>query len=711
MMVRSERLRIAVDIGGTFTDCVVIGDAGTRINTKALTTTDDPARGVIDAVQLVADQLGTSLEEVVSSTSSFVHGTTVGTNALVTRRGAETGLLMTSGHEETITIGRVRQKVAGLSEREKIHITHLSKADPPLVKPKNIRPIVERIDYAGNVVVPLDVPAAERSIDELVGEGIEAVAICLLWSFVESRHEDELREVVTKRHPQLYVAISSEVAPVLGEYERSVSTVLNAYLGPRVSGYLMRLERLLQDLGLRSALLVMQANGGVTSVEGVRDRPLVTVDSGPAGGVLGARYHAEITGRNNIICADVGGTTFDVGLVHNSRVEMDRVPIIDRYEYAMPKVAVKSIGAGGGSIVWVDGAGSLRVGPQSAGSNPGPACYGRGGNQPTVTDAHLLLGFLDPTFPLGGHVNLDLAAAEAAMATLTGPLGITVPEIAGAVAAISNSQMADLVRKVTVERGLDPREFAVAAFGGAGPVFGAFLAQQIGAEVVYVAANSGVFSAGGMMTTDLLLEEQRGTVMRSPLDEGDIQRLNAIFADLEKRLLSRFAAAGFDAEQVVLSRFMDMRLAAQVHELEAAVPGKDALTQESMQFVEEIFLSTYERTYGSGSAYTQAGIEIAKLRTTGVIALEKPPLAVVKLREPGAGTAAKEASSRRPVLFDVRDGYVDTAIYTGEEIVAGDQLEGPAIIQRAIDTIVIPPGAHATVDDQGSVLITRNQRN
>ncbi|MDB5825173.1 MAG: N-methylhydantoinase [Herminiimonas sp.] len=335
-------LKIAVDIGGTFTDCVMIGGAGQRMTAKSLTTHDDPSRGVIDCLEMAASRLQISVDELVSRASLFVHGTTVGTNALAERRGARTGLLMTLGHEQSITIGRARQKVLGLSEREKIHVTHLDKADPPIVAPRDIRGVAERIDRDGCVLVELDLEQVARDVDAMIADGIRSLAVCLLWSFKNPAHELRIRDLVRKRHPGLFVSVSCEVAPRSGEYERSVSTVFNSYIGPIVGDYLLRLEKRLKELGMQCSLLVIQSGGGLCTVDSVLGRPILTVDSGPAGGVLGARYHAGLIGERSVICADVGGTTFDVGLVFDDRVQMDPLPVIGKYAYLAPKVYVNS---------------------------------------------------------------------------------------------------------------------------------------------------------------------------------------------------------------------------------------------------------------------------------------------------------------------------------------------------------------------------------
>jgi N-methylhydantoinase A len=703
-MLPDQNFRIAIDIGGTFTDCVLLGSNCERLTTKALTTTGDPSKGVIDSLEIAASRLNVPLTELMSRTRTFVHGTTVGTNALAERRGARTGLLMTRGHEDAILIGRARQKVTGISEREKTHVTHLNKADPPIIAPEDIRPVTERIDARGQMIVPLNIAEVEKALDELVTSGIKALAICLLWSFLEPTHEQRIRELAKRKYPELFVSISSDVAPRTGEYERSVSTAFNSYIGPIVGDYLMRLERRLKELGMPCSLLVVQSNGGLSTVGSMLAKPLVIVDSGPAGGVLGARFHADLLAQQNILCADVGGTTFDVGLVVADRVQMDSTPVIDRYAYLIPKIYVKSIGAGGGSIAWIDGGGSLRVGPQSAGAVPGPVAYGRGGTQPTVTDALVVLGYLDPDFPLGGMVRLDKPAAVRALTELGEKLGMSAIELAAGMFRISNSQMADLARKVTVERGLDPRSFVLFAFGGAGPVFAAFLSQHLGAQRAYVPADSGVFSALGMLTTDIMFQEERSTNLRLPLAEKDIGTINALYDELSRRVLQRFEATALDPKLVRLSRAVDMRFGMQVHELEVDVPdGK--LTLAAIEKVTHDFIAKYEATYGQDSAYTAAGIEYVNFRVNGTMDMERPVLDLV-----GHQTNSSGSLTGRKKAFFAPGGEIDTEIHTGDKMRPGQVLQGPAIIQRSGDTVVLPPATRAEVDRYGGITITWQEK-
>jgi N-methylhydantoinase A/oxoprolinase/acetone carboxylase beta subunit len=692
--------RIAIDIGGTFTDGVALSSSGRRITAKSLTTSGDPSRGVIDCLKIIALMLDTSLTDLVSRTVTFVHGTTVGTNALVERRGARTGLLMTRGHEQAITIGRVRQKVTGLSEREKIHVTHLNKADPPIIRHEDIRSVTERIDAYGEVIVALDLAQVERSLDDLVASGIESLAVCLLWSFLAPAHEEQIRDLARRKYPHLFISISSEIAPRTGEYERCVSTAFNSYIGPIVGDYLTKLEQRLTALGMPCSLLVVQSNGGLSTVRSMLGRPLVIIDSGPAGGVLGARFHTNFLAEKNILCADVGGTTFDVGLAFADRVQMDNSPVVDRYAYLIPKIYVKSIGAGGGSIAWLDAAGSLRVGPQSAGSVPGPVSYGRGGTQPTVTDALVVLGYLDPDFPLGGHVRLDREAAERALSELGAKVNMSAVDLAAGIVKILNSQMADLARKVTVERGLDPRSFVLFGYGGAGPVFSAFLMRELGSRKAYIPADSGVFSAFGMLTTDIVFQEERSTNLRSPLVQKDVDSINLLYDDLAKRVLRRFDATALDVGLVELKRSIDMRFGMQVHELDVDV--KDGvLSLPDMEEIVRSFISKYEATYGQDSAYIAAGIEFVTFRVTGTIVMDRPKLAALeRVRE------QQESLTTRRRCYFAPQGYTDTEFHAGDRVVADQIISGPAIIQRSGDTVVLPPGTRADADHHGGLTIT-----
>lgn len=702
-MTAGVSYRIAIDVGGTFTDCAVQDGRGRLVLGKAPTTPSNPADGIFDALRIAAESVGLTLSRFLGAATTFVHGSTIGTNTMIERTGAVTGLLTTRGHEDTIIVGRVRQKVAGLSEREKTHAARLDKAEPPLVPRERIVGITERVDYAGRVVVPLDAGEVERGADALVERGAEALAICFLWSFMNSAHERAALAVVRRRHPGLYVTLSSDVAPRLGEYERTVSTVLNCYIGPKVAGYVRELEQRLRHEGFRGTTLLMQSSGGLATTEQIVAKPILTLDSGPAGGMLGSQHFGRLYRTPNVICTDVGGTSFDTGVVFGGALQLETEPIIGKYTYLLPKIAIKSIGAGGGSLAWVDGDGVLRVGPRSAGAVPGPACYGRGGTEATVTDADLVLGLLNPDYFLGGRMKLDRGRAEAALDALGRRMRMDRVEVASGIVQIVNAQMADLIRKSTVERGFDPRDFVLFAYGGAGPTHAAFYAADAEVKATIVLSSSTAFSAFGMLTADILFTLEQSHPVRSPFTEGHAGAVNAIFARLTRELLERFRREGLAPAGVRVRRSAYARYQLQVHELDVPVPPKE-LTVGDLEALMRAFETKYERTYGAGSAYTEAGLELITFRVDGIYAVPRPRVRAATARR-RAPRAARKA--HRAAHFPAAGRFLRTPIYDGARLAPGDVLEGPAIVERMGDTVVIPPPMRGVVDRFGNLEIRR----
>ena len=702
--------RIAVDIGGTFTDCAILGPGGRLAAAKGFSVPEDPARGVVDALQRAAEEMKRPLPDLLRDADLFVHGCTIGTNAMIERTGVRTGLLITRGHEHTLRIGRVLQKVAGLSEAEMIHASRLHKAEPPLVPPDLVRGVTERLDWSGEVLVPLDREEASRHVEALVAGGVKAVAVCFLWSFLNPDHERQIRDLIRARHPDLFVTLSSDLSPVLGEYERAVTTTLNAYLGPRMAGYLERLEAGLRELGYVRPLLVMQAGGGLTTTSDAAVRPVVTLDSGPVGGTLGARYFGGLAGQTNIICTDVGGTSFDVSLIHAGELQLEQEPVIGQYTFRVPKVLVKSIGAGGGSIAWVDEAGLLRVGPRSARALPGPACYGHGGAEPTVTDADLVLGYLSPESFLGGRMRLDVAAARAALERLgarldghgrTGTPG--AQEVAAGIVAILNAQMADLIRKSTVDRGFDPRDFVLVAYGGAGPTHAAFYGADVDARALVIFAQSTVFSAFGMLTTGVKHTADRSCPLRTPLAEADHARARSALEELEEAVLAQFAAEGAPPADVSLRRSAFVRYQMQVHALEIELPpGPFDPSGAAALFA--AFEKKYAGIYGAGTGFAEAGLEVVSFRVEGAQAAFALRLA----EETAAGEDPGPALvGRRPAYFEASGGFASTAVFRGDRLRPGHLLRGPALVERMGDTVVIPPGHRGRVDGFGNLWLDR----
>ncbi|QEC48087.1 hypothetical protein FSW04_11250 [Baekduia soli] len=698
---------VAVDIGGTFTDCVVHDVEAARIvAAKAPTQRQDLGAGVLDAVRAAAERLGTPLDDVLRDTERFIHGSTVATNAMIERDGARTAYITTAGHEDTLAIGKIFQKRAGLSEREISHLNRLSMADPPLIERELVFGVVERVDYQGRVVLELADEAIAEVVERVRASGVQAVAICLLWSFLEPAHERRLADALRRELPDMYVSASVDVASVLGEYERGVTTALNAYLGPPISRYLGGLQDLLSAGGLTAPVLLMTAEGGVVPISSARDRPVSLLDSGPVGGTLGSRFVGRAYDERNIICTDVGGTSFDVSLVIDDGFQLEHEPVIAQYAFKVPKVAVKSIGAGGGSIAWVDQIGVLKVGPHSAGARPGPACYGRGGELPTVTDANLILGFLNPDNFLGGAMTLDREAAVRAFEPLAQRLGQTVQEVAAGVHRIMNSHMADLLRASTIERGHDPRDFALFAYGGAAATHAVGYAAEAGVKGIHVLNDATAFSALGMLTADLAHSFDRARPLSTPFSDADYGVMSGIYDELRTAAEAQLVSEGESPAGATFRRSVLLRFRAQVHELELDVPDDLTLDAAGLDRLIELFTARYEDTYGEGSAYPDAGVEITTFRLTATV-----PTSVAELPRlaPADGDAAQALTGSREAWFDGH-GLLEMAVYDGERLGPGHHLEGPAVVERYGDSVLVPPGFAATVDDRGSIHVEIGDR-
>jgi N-methylhydantoinase A/oxoprolinase/acetone carboxylase beta subunit len=682
--------RISVDIGGTFTDCVIVDDSGNRSVAKALTTHEALVEGVLEAVTINASQVGQTLQGLLTQADLVAHGTTVATNAMLVHTGARVGMITTRGHEDTLTIGKVYAKRAGLHERDAVHASRLAKPEP-IVPADLIRGVNERIDVEGDVIVALDEAEVITAIRELVAKDVEAIAVCFLWSFVNDTHERRVRSLLESEAPDVFASFSYELAPVMGEYERAATTAVNAYVGPKVVNYLHALEERLRDEGLGQPLLVMQASGGLTSVAEAARRPIVTLDSGPTGGVLGCSYLGELYGEGNIVCTDVGGTSFDVGVIADGEIPIENNPVVSQYTLRMPKVSVHSIGAGGGSIVWIDEGGLLRVGPRSAGSRPGPACYGLGGAEPTVTDADLLLGYIDPDAFIGGRMKLDRERAIEACATVGRQLGMEPEEVAWGAFQIVNAQMSDLIRKSTIEMGHDPRDCVLIAYGGSGPTHAAFYGADIAAKDTLILPDATAFSAEGMLTCGISHSAEISRLVRSPLAQDDIAQIKSALEVLENQVRALFESEGI-GDAIAFTRTLSIRYRLQVHSLDVDVSDEDLASPENLL---ARFRDRYARKYGSGALLDGGGVELDRHRVSGRYAT-----AAVQFRESDVSGEADPAAAlkhTRQVCFG-SEGFSNTNIYDGNKLVAGNEIPGPALIERMGASVVIPPGRTATVD-------------
>jgi N-methylhydantoinase A len=525
--------------------------------------------------------------------------------------------------------------------------------------------------------------------------------VSFLWSFVNEKHERRVKELVSQRAPEIFSAYSFEVAPVIGELERTVTTAVTAYVGPKVVSYLERLERRLRDEGLVHPLLVMQASGGLTSVTDAAARPIVTLDSGPTGGILGSRELGALYGESNVICTDVGGTSFDVGLILDGEVPLDSEPVVAQYSLRMPKVLVHTIGAGGGSIAWIDEGGLLRVGPQSAGSSPGPACYGFGGARATVTDADLVLGYLDPDGFLGGRMKLDRELSLRALGELGRELGMEAEEVALGVFRIINSQMADLIRKTTIELGHDPRDCVIAAYGGAGPTHAVFYGHEAGAKSIVIPQESTVFSAAGMLTCDITHTADATQPHVGPLGGDQFAQIRERLELLQTRLTEQFVLEGSDPETISYTRQLGVRFQSQANEFNIEV-DEALLDPEHPNALRESFLERYAYIFGSGAILPGAEIEVDLHRVVGTQAVEHQTRRAQELT--GEDPEAAQRGTRR-VYFE-RLGYVSTPVYDGYALASGNLVTGPAIIVRMGDSVVVPPGYRARTDEYLSLRLT-----
>jgi N-methylhydantoinase A len=698
--------KVGIDIGGTFTDCVIIDREGRSTISKVLTTTHDPSIGVLDALAAGCKTMGLTVERLLSACDAFFHSCTIGTNAIIERTGARTAFITTRGHEDMLLIGKISQKVAGLTELEIIHTSRLNRAEPPLVPRDLVFGVTERVTWNGEVLVPLKVEELDKLVAELSAKGVESVAVCLLWSFMNPGHEQEIKKVLEAKLPDVYCSISSEISPTFGEYERATATVINAYIGPKVKDYLVNLQSKLSDAGYTRPLLSMQCEGGTTYVEDAVRRAVLTVDSGPVGGVAGGKWLGKKYKEPNLICTDVGGTSFDVGLIYGGEPQLEDEPVIEKYRFRIPKVAIKSIGAGGGSIAWLDVANVLRVGPHSAGANPGPACYGRGGREPTVTDADLVLGYLNPDYFLGGALKLDKKKAEEALSGLAKRMKKDVVETAHAIFKIMNAQMADLIRKCTVERGFDPRNFSLIAYGGAGPTHVAFYSADVKAKRIYVLPNATVFSAFGILTSPIthyaMVSRRRG----SPYPGDYCRGLNDTIKSLSGNILSQFSREGIPPSEVELVKSITMRYNMQVHEIEVEIKEDDISPEILENVIIPRFENKYSEIYGTGTEAREAGTEIINCKVVG----RYYHLVVEDTIPESSGRAMAEIKSKgkRKAFFE-RKGQLaemDTDIFDGNSLGASDLLTGPSIVERYGDAIVIPPGYKGEVDSLGTISLT-----
>ena len=683
---------LGIDVGGTFTDIVLSDGAGALYSTKTPSTRDQ-SDGVLNGIAKIAAQVGLTAEALLADCGIIVHGTTVATNALLEYRGVKVGLLTTEGFRDELEFRR--------SYKESTFNPRLQA--PHAICPRRLRiGIPERVARDGGVLVPLDEGAVRDAVGFLRDEGVAAIAVCYLFSFVAPAHERRTAEIIREIAPEIYVTLSCDVLPEIREYERVSTTVVNAYVGPLIQSYVGHLEEKLRARGFAGELFIMQSNGGMLTAAETGRQAVGTLLSGPAGGVTAAGFVGEQAGYGDLMVVDMGGTSYDISVIQNLAPAMTTESWLARYRIALPMLDIHTVGAGGGSIAWIDGGGALRVGPESAGSNPGPACYGRGGSRPTVTDANLILGLLNPDFFLGGEMRLDPAAARAAVeAHVAGPLGLSVEAAAQAISEIVNNNMANASHLVTTRRGLDPRDFALVAAGGAGALHAGRQAELLGMASVIVPAAAPVFCALGDTVAHLKASEARTHFAR--LDAIDLADLNARFDEMEQAARARLAGQKVTSS-FELRRSLDLRYVGEVHEVTVPLRTRTRrVTALNLEATLRAFHDLHETLFAHKDPAHP--VELLTLRVD-VLGLRNPP------RLPGADFGEEDAGGavkgRRPVTF--AGGTHDTPVYDGARLRPGHFLPGPAAIESWGTTIIVCPGQEALIDAFGNCIIENGAR-
>ncbi|MDH7799219.1 MULTISPECIES: hydantoinase/oxoprolinase family protein [unclassified Beijerinckia] len=702
MLDRAQKYLVATDVGGTCTDTVVFA-AGEPVHIgKALSTPPNFAAGVLDSIRSACDVMNVSLEELLSQTKLFVHGSTVVDNTVFTRDGSKIGLITTKGFEDTILITRgAYGRWGGLTEDRLKHPVKTSRA-APLVAPDCIVGVGERVDYKGAILLDLDPKEAERAVRFLVEEkGVDAIAVSFLWSFFNSRNEEVLRQAVERVAPGVYCTLSSQVAPTPGEYERTSTTAINAYAGRVTKNYLGDLSRLLTSHRYGGPLMVMQGYGGLLPGVEAAERSIGMLECGPAAGVIGSQALGNLLEQPNVIATDMGGTTFKVSVLQNGEIEYAREPMVDRFHYTQPKIEVVSIGAGGGSIISLEpGTNAPRVGPQSAGSRPGPVCYGLGGGEPTLTDVFMLVGYMDPDTFLRGSMKLDRENARRVFETrIAKPLGMSVEQAAFGVYRVACAQVSDLIREITVERGLDPRDFILHAFGGSCGMIAGVFGPELGVKRIVIPYTASVNCAFGMISADIVHEYSVAKVLPSSASPAEV---NALYAPMIDQARKSLAAEGFSPDKMAFDWSIDLRYLRQVHEVTTLVRGVMPMDDHSLERLINDFEALYERKFGKGSAYREAGIEMTMFRLTARGLMERPELAPLPL---GSSEARGALMGKRPIYVSLDNDFREADIYDFEKLEPGNVLSGPAVIHTPITTIVVQAQQTARMDGYRNIFL------
>ena len=680
--------KIGIDVGGTFTDFLLTSDDGTSEIYKVLSTPDDPSIGLMEGLQEMARARGISLREFIKDVKTIVHGTTVTTNAVLTRRGAKTGLLTTKGLRDALQMRR------GI--REEQYNNRYTNVEP--LVPRYLRyPVEERLDYKGDVVNPLKMTDVFEAAKLFKKEGVEAIAICFMNSFADDVHESMAAKIIKEKLPVTYLTISSEFLPSIRFYDRISTTVLNSYVGPILRTYIKSLLEKLKDIGFEGVLLIMQSNGGVVSPQVAMEMAATTLLSGPAAGPVAGIEYISVQSYDDCITIDMGGTSFDAALIK------DRTPLvttegeIDRLRIALPMLGIVTIGAGGGSIGWVDEGGLLRMGPQSAGSKPGPACYDLGGDLPTCTDADLILGYLDKDFFAGGKIPLNYdSAVKSVNEKIAEPLGMDVTAAAAGMYRVINVNMATGVREVSVKRGHDPREFPLVVAGGAGPVHACMIALELEIPVMIIPKESSIFCAAGMLMSDLKHNFVR--TYSTFLHEIDMKKFKSLFGEMESEAVKLLQSEHIPEDSIRHIYSLDMRYAKQYHEVNVVITQKE-IACGAIESIEGKFHPEHDRLYGYSLKEEETPIELINLRLSSIGITTKPSFKQEKYNQADPSKAFKK---KRRVFLPLKKVFEEVPVFDGHKLRCGNEIEGPAIIEQVNTTTFVIPEYNVICDKYGS---------
>ncbi|HEV2505752.1 MAG TPA: hydantoinase/oxoprolinase family protein [Mesorhizobium sp.] len=685
--------RLGIDAGGTFTDFVVANRATGEVKLfKALSTPSDPTRAIENGLRLIADDLGVSPSEVVSDCDLCINGTTVGLNALITHRGGKTGLICTAGHEDSIEIRNGHKEDGFRYDPEYPAATMLV----PRYLRKGVR---ERVISDGSIRTPMNEDDVREACRLFLKEDVETVAISFVWSVLNAAHERRAAEIVREMMPGAVLTVGSELYPQVREYTRTSTAVTNAYLAPVMRSYVTAVDSYFRALGARQPVRYFQSNGGLAIGQAMTDRSVYAINSGPASAPQAGLFVGAPFGKDNVITVDMGGTSFDITLTRNGQTNLNKNIDFLRYRIGVPMIQVETLGAGGGSIGWIDSLGLLQVGPQSAGSEPGPACYGRGGTEPTTSDANLVLGYLNPEGLLGGKLPLDLDKARQAMATIATPLNISIEQAAYGMFTIVNNNMVNGIRRVSVERGYDPRDFVLVGAGGATAAHITALAREMGIDTIILPKLASGLCAFGQVISDVKYNYMATAPLR--LDNAAAcDRIEQLFEEIEARGIAHLKTDGFPGTLIEVQRSLEMRYVGQVHECTVDIPNFK-ITEETIDQVKDAFHARHEELYTYAERHST--VEVVNIESTIYGRIEKPKAP----RLQGGGGLQQALKGHRDAVFDASGKPVATPVYDGAALGVGVAVAGPAIIEEVTTTIVIEPGWSAALHESGSYLLAR----